>query len=102
MLLHVVVLVITGHSLQILGSTPNFLLKSQQKEREQTVFCGKKDQKEWVNVSGIEVLMGFQGSEVLGQTAWEWAEPPALQSSKGTLEVLIRQGKGRAHPVAWK
>lgn len=43
------------------------------------MFCGKLGK---VYVAGGEVLMGFQGSEVLGQTAWECAEPPVLQRSK--------------------
>lgn len=53
------------------------------------MFCGKLDKKEWVYVAGEEALMGFQGSEVPGQTAWERAEPPVLQSSEGNGEELI-------------
>lgn len=43
-------------------------MKSLQKERERTVFCGQLDKKEWVYVAGEDSLMGFQGSEVLGQS----------------------------------
>lgn len=70
-----------------------FLLKSLQKEREQTVFCGKLNEKEWIYIAGGEILTGFQGSEILGQTAWECAEPPVLQSSKGS---------GRSADKAWQ
>lgn len=37
--------------------------------------------------------MGFQSSEILGQTAWEYAEPPVLQSSTGSWRSADKAGQ---------
>lgn len=49
-----------------------------------------------------QVLMEFQGSDVLGQMVQECTQPSELQNSKIIGEMLTRHDKGRANPVAWK